>query len=416
MTGAGAVTTVAVDANGADLGPAEVAAGAALAAARGVRVLLFGPAAASATLPAGVEVVDAPVSIAKAADPARAVRATPDASIVRAAQAVAAGRGGRAGRRRVHRRGARRRARSTSSAAAASTARRSRSRCRCPARPSCCSTSARTSRCAPSTSSSSPSWARPSRRRCSAWTRPRVALLSNGEEPTRGTPRPARRARAARGPRRACDFVGNVEGTRADRRRRRRGRHRRLHRQRRAEGDGGGLGGAARRDPQRGATSSPRAKAGGLLLRPALRGLRDELDPEAVGGAYLLGLRRLGVVPHGRFTRTGFASAIALAARGASEDVVERTARRARGGGRAAARAVRRRRLASTLTHEPRPGPRPDPRRTWPTSSRSTRRRSGSPPASRRTSRPTRSTSTRSSRSSRTPTGCGSPTRRRRGS
>src|SRR6202000_2669445 len=36
---------VAVDCNGADLGPAEVAAGAALAAQRGARVMLFGPLA-----------------------------------------------------------------------------------------------------------------------------------------------------------------------------------------------------------------------------------------------------------------------------------------------------------------------------------------------------------------------------------
>src|SRR5213076_1858733 len=36
--------TVAVDANGADLGPSEVAEGAAEAAAHGVRFLLFGPA------------------------------------------------------------------------------------------------------------------------------------------------------------------------------------------------------------------------------------------------------------------------------------------------------------------------------------------------------------------------------------
>ena len=35
--------TVAVDANGADHGPAEVARGAAAAAEDGVRVLLFGP-------------------------------------------------------------------------------------------------------------------------------------------------------------------------------------------------------------------------------------------------------------------------------------------------------------------------------------------------------------------------------------
>src|SRR6185503_19559685 len=82
--------TVAVDANGADLGPAEVARGAALAAERGIRVILFGPAAELAG--AGVEVVDAPISIAKAADPARAVRSTPEASIVQAVEAVASGR------------------------------------------------------------------------------------------------------------------------------------------------------------------------------------------------------------------------------------------------------------------------------------------------------------------------------------
>src|SRR6266480_1813181 len=88
MTG---TVTVAVDANGADLGAAEVAAGAAAAAERGTRVLLFGPAAEIGGTPDGVEVVDAPVSIAKAPDPALAARSTPDASIVRAVKAVAAG-------------------------------------------------------------------------------------------------------------------------------------------------------------------------------------------------------------------------------------------------------------------------------------------------------------------------------------
>jgi glycerol-3-phosphate acyltransferase PlsX len=84
--------TVAVDAGGADLGPAEVAAGAALAVARGIGVILFGPAAEIGEVGHGVEVVDAPVSIAKAADPAFAVRSTPEASIVQAARAVADGR------------------------------------------------------------------------------------------------------------------------------------------------------------------------------------------------------------------------------------------------------------------------------------------------------------------------------------
>ena len=73
------------------------------------------------------------------------------------------------------------------------------------------------------------------------------------------------------------------------------------------------------------ATSNARSKAGGLLLKPALRGFRDEIDPEGAGGAYLLGLRRLGVVPHGRFSRYGFSQAILLAARGVSGDLVGRT-------------------------------------------------------------------------------------------
>ena len=63
---------VAVDANGADLGPAEVAAGAAIAARQGVRTLLFGPADKFGEIDAPdglVEVVDAPVSIAKVPDP-----------------------------------------------------------------------------------------------------------------------------------------------------------------------------------------------------------------------------------------------------------------------------------------------------------------------------------------------------------
>src|SRR3954463_12986356 len=86
---------VAVDANGADLGPAEVAAGAALAARQGVRSLLFGPADQFGPIDAPsdlVEVVDAPVSIAKVADPVAAARATKDASSVLAAKAVADGR------------------------------------------------------------------------------------------------------------------------------------------------------------------------------------------------------------------------------------------------------------------------------------------------------------------------------------
>ena len=54
-------------------------------------MLLFGPAAELGEMPAGVEVVDAPVSIAKAADPVARGAHDPEASIVMAARAVAEG-------------------------------------------------------------------------------------------------------------------------------------------------------------------------------------------------------------------------------------------------------------------------------------------------------------------------------------
>ena len=73
------------------------------------------------------------------------------------------------------------------------------------------------------------------------------------------------------------------------------------------------------------AMSSLRSRVGGLLLRPALRGLRSELDPEEQGGAVLLGLRHLAVVPHGSFGERGFARAIEVAAQGVREDVAGRT-------------------------------------------------------------------------------------------
>jgi glycerol-3-phosphate acyltransferase PlsX len=71
------LATVAVDANGADLGPREVAEGAMLAAQEGVKVLVFGPADQIGEVGAGVTVVDAPVAIAKSPEPASAARSTP---------------------------------------------------------------------------------------------------------------------------------------------------------------------------------------------------------------------------------------------------------------------------------------------------------------------------------------------------
>ena len=63
------------------------------------------------------------------------------------------------------------------------------------------------------------------------------------------------------------------------------------------------------------ARSNPVASVGGLLLRPALGGLRRELHPDTTGGAILLGLRGIAVVGHGSSGAEGIANAVRLAAR-----------------------------------------------------------------------------------------------------
>jgi phosphate acyltransferase len=74
--------------------------------------------------------------------------------------------------------------------------------------------------------------------------------------------------------------------------------------------------------------SSVRGRLGGLLIRPAARGIRRRLDPDTYGGAYLLGLRGLVVIAHGSSSRVAVANAIRLAARGVEHDVVGRLAER----------------------------------------------------------------------------------------
>jgi phosphate acyltransferase len=343
---------VALDANGADLGPAEVAAGAVLAAEQGARVLLFGPAkemdvpghlardveaggagtgaAAPSTTAGAVQVIDAPVSIAKSPDPARAARATPEASIVQAARAVAEGRaqalvcaGG------------------TGAALAAGLF--NVKRARGIHRPALALALPVPNRAGGDPVILLDVGANAEARRehlvqfafmgaalarvVLGVERPRVGLLSNGEEDARGSALVVA-ARAELAERVAdstwLELVGNVEG-----------------------GDvvGGvadvivtdgftgnvalklmeGVSQTLLRAVRDAAMSSTRAKLGGMLLTPALRGVREEIDPEAHGGAYLLGLRSLGVVPHGRFGRRGFAQAILRARRGAAEDLVGRT-------------------------------------------------------------------------------------------
>jgi glycerol-3-phosphate acyltransferase PlsX len=319
------MVTVAVDALGADLGPGEVAAGAARAAATGIRVLLFGPAGEIGSPGDGVEVIDTPVSIAKEPDPAFAVKATPEASIVQAARAVADGRaqalvsGG-----------------STGSALAAGLFNMGRDRgihrpalalpVPMPAAPPVLllDVGANVS-CRPEFLVQFAHMGSAFAQAVMGIAEPRVALLSNGEEPGKGTPELVEVHARLVGPAgTGLKFVGNIEGTQLP------------------EGaadvvvmDGftgnitlkliEGVSGRTLRAFKEAAMSSPRAKLGGLLLSPAVRRLRDEIDPETPGGAYMLGLKQVGVVAHGRFTRKGFARAIEVAARAVEEDVIGRT-------------------------------------------------------------------------------------------
>jgi phosphate acyltransferase len=81
------------------------------------------------------------------------------------------------------------------------------------------------------------------------------------------------------------------------------------------------------------ARSNPLAAVGGLLMRPALGGLRRELHPDTTGGAILLGLRGIAVVGHGSSGAEGIASAVRLAARCTEADAVAHTAALLREGG-----------------------------------------------------------------------------------
>src|SRR4051812_39092283 len=71
-------------------------------------------------------------------------------------------------------------------------------------------------------------------------------------------------------------------------------------------------------------TRTVTGKIGGLLIRPASRRLRNRLDPDTYGGAYLLGLRGLAVIAHGNSSSLAIANAIRLAARGVEHDICGR--------------------------------------------------------------------------------------------
>ncbi|MEX2107893.1 MAG: phosphate acyltransferase PlsX [Solirubrobacterales bacterium] len=154
--------------------------------------------------------------------------------------------------------------------------------------------------------------------------RPRVGLLSVGEEAGKGTEEVVA-AHALLAEAVGIEFIGNVEGR---------------------DLPGGNadvvvtdgftgnvslklMEGTARTVTSaiRGAArSNPLAALGGLLMRPALGGLRRELHPDTTGGAILLGLRGVAVVGHGSAGAEGIANAVRMAARCVEVDTVGRTA------------------------------------------------------------------------------------------
>jgi phosphate acyltransferase len=310
---------IAVDANGADQGPSAVAEG---ARRSGLPVLLFGPAGGLAGAGPHAEIVDAPQTVKAGREPVAAIRSKRDASIVQAARAVGDGRAE-----------ALVSAGSTGPTLAAATI--SIKRLHGVFRPALAVLLPIPGGPVLLLDAGASVEVRPEHLVQFAYmgasfmeavvgrTRPRVGLLSVGEESGKGTPDVlAAYERIAAG---ELNFVGNLEGF---------------------DLPGAGaevvvtdgftgnvalkvLEGTAKvlRDAIRDRVrSGPVSSVGGLLIRRKVDGLRDEIDPEHVGGALLLGLRKPVVVAHGSFGPTGIEHAIKLARRAVDEDMVGRTA------------------------------------------------------------------------------------------
>ncbi|HLM09086.1 MAG TPA: phosphate acyltransferase PlsX [Thermoleophilaceae bacterium] len=310
---------IAVDANGADRGPAAVAEG---VARSGVPTLLFGPAASvGARCGPLAQVVDAPVTIKAGEEAVAAVRAKRDASIVQAAKAVGDGRAE-----------ALVSAGSTGPTLAAATL--SIKRLHGVFRPALAVLLPVPGGPVLLLDAGASVEVRPEHLVQFAYMgacfmeavvgveRPSVGLLSVGEESGKGTPGVLMaHERLAEG---ELNFAGNIEGfdlptAGAD--------------VMVADGFTGNVAlkvlegtlkavGVQIRSRLR---SGPLSSLGGLLIRGKMRALRDDLDPERVGGAILLGLRKPVVVAHGSFGPIGIEHAVRLARRAVDEDMVGRT-------------------------------------------------------------------------------------------
>ena len=306
---------IALDANGADGGPGVVAEGARLS---GERVLLFGHASQLGDAP---DVVDAPEGVSGDEEPVRAVRSRPNASIVQAARAVAEGRAE-----------ALVSAGSTGPTLAAATLNVKRLKgvhrpalavvLPLPSGPKLLLDAGANAEVRPEHLVQFAYMGAAFMEAVIGLGRPTVGLLSVGEESGKGTPDVIAARERLEGS--SLEFVGNVEGFdlpagTAD-----------------VTVTDGFTGNVALKvlegtsSTVRGAirdavTAGVFSKVGGLLIRGAVGRLRERLDPEAVGGAILLGLRRPVVVAHGSFGPRGIASAVRLARRAVDDRMVERT-------------------------------------------------------------------------------------------
>ena len=319
--------TIAVDAMGGDRAPAEVVAGAVLAASEGVRVLLVGdPDAIAAHLNehdgdrAAIEIVPAAQVIESGEEPVAAVRSKPGSSLVTACSLVREGRAQGAVS-----------AGSTGAMLAASLLQMGRIRgvlrpgigvfLPTAGQPCLLIDAGANVDCRPEHLQQFAIMGSLFVSDVLGIEKPRVALLSIGEEPTKGDQRTLEAHALLRAT--ALEFAGNCEGRDALT-----GEVQVMV----ADGFAGnvllkGLEGAAAAlfgQIRLAADSGVRARLGGLLLRPALRETLRRSDPETYGGAYLLGVRGLAVVAHGNSSRRAIANAVVLAARGVRSGVVER--------------------------------------------------------------------------------------------
>jgi glycerol-3-phosphate acyltransferase PlsX len=321
------LTTVALDGRGTDRGAEAIVAGAKAAAASGIALRVFGDPAELRGLDgvSGVEVVEAPDEITNDEEPVAAVRGKERASVVLAARDVAEGpsdalaSAGSTGATMTAALFAMRRAQGVRRPALAL-------QLLVPGREDTPTLLLDVGANAEVRAGDLVQFAylgAAFSRAVLGAPRPRVALLSVGEEQKKGTPIQIE-AHATLSAAEGIDFIGNVEG-----RELLTGAAEVIV----TDGFTGNVAlktieGTARAvaDAVRGAArSGPLAALGGLLLRPALGDLRRRMDPDTTGGAILLGLRGVAVVGHGSSGPDGIANAVRLAARAVEERAVERT-------------------------------------------------------------------------------------------